>query len=215
MDLERELRTLPVAWPETPAFALELRHRRRRWPIALAIALTALAAAFAVPQSRSAILDFLHIGGETIHFVQTLPNAEQRPLGVGLGQLVSPAVARQLVPRLLLPRLARTPPLHATGDIVSLVFEYEGRPVLLSEFGSEGGTLLKKLTAESTRIEPVRVDADYGLWLSGGPHVFFFANRSPRLAGDVLLWEHGRYGYRLEGPGLTKGSALALARSLE
>ena len=89
MDLERELRALEVEWPPTPELRLVLEPVRRgsRRPLfaAVALALVALAAAFAVPQSRGAILRFLHLGGESIQFVETLPPAGTRPLDAGLG----------------------------------------------------------------------------------------------------------------------------------
>src|SRR3954462_14869939 len=104
MDLERELSALHVAWPPTPAFSYA--RRRARWPLAVALAAAVLAAAFAVPQSRGAILRFLHLGGVEIHFVHTLPPPRERPLSEGLGPVVTPAEARrELHGTLLLPPL--------------------------------------------------------------------------------------------------------------
>ena len=79
-----------------------------------------------MPQSRGAILRFLHLGGETIEFVDTLPPAEERPLTAGLGPVVSLAKARELVPGLALPPLAEQPQLHQSGTVVSLVFRQDG-----------------------------------------------------------------------------------------
>src|SRR2546423_12889266 len=108
MNLERELRALEVEWPPTPELrlVLEPRGRRSRRPLlaAVALALVAVAAALAVPQSRGAILRFLHLGGESIQFVQTLPPAGERPLWAGLGPLVSEPEARARIPALLPPR---------------------------------------------------------------------------------------------------------------
>ena len=100
MDLERELRGLAVAWPETPELRLELAARvRSRRPLLLAVAVAlvvaALAAAVAVPQSRGAILRFLHLGGVTVEVVDTLPSAQERPLAAGLGPVVTTAEARR------------------------------------------------------------------------------------------------------------------------
>ena len=112
-ELEHELRGLAahVAWPETPDAAgrLELAPRRRpllgrrrALAIALAAALLALAVALAVPDARSSILRFLHLGGVTIERVSTLPAAEERPLASNLGDPVTPAraavIARAAVP---------------------------------------------------------------------------------------------------------------------
>lgn len=215
MNLERDLRALQVDWPETPQFRLEPGRRRRRSLLAVAIVAGAVGFAFAVPQSRGAILRFLHLGGATIQFVSTLPTADERPLSDGLGEVVPLSVARSVMPGLLLPPLDRRPPLHyAPGEIISVVFEHRGRPVLLSELRGGGGSYLKKLASVGTNVEPVLVGAHDGLWITGTRHVVTFPRRPARLAGDVLLWETGSTTYRLEGPNLTKADAIALAESL-
>jgi len=218
MDLERELRALDVEWPPTPHLRLALEplvRRRSRRPLVavVALALVAIVAALAVPQSRGAILRFLHLGGESIEFVQTLPPAGERPLGAGLGPPVSEPEARASVPALLLPQVAGRLHLHESGGVVSVVFAHAGRPVLLSELPSGQGYLLKKL-AGTTNAEWVDVRGASGLWLSGAPHVFFFPREQARLAGSTLIWEADSTTYRLEGPALAKADALALARSL-
>ena len=217
MNLERELRALEVEWPATPELRLVLEPRRSRShrPLlaAVALALVALAAAFAVPQSRGAILRFLHLGGESIQFVETLPPAGTRPLDAGLGRNVSEAEARTRIPTLLLPPLAGRLRLHESSGVVSLVFEHEGKPVLLSELASGQGYFLKKL-AGTTNAEWVKVRGTFGLWLSGAPHVFLFPREPARLAGNTLVWESGGTTYRLEAPDLAKADALALAASL-
>lgn len=216
MDLERDLRALRVEWPAAPSFALELgRRRRRRWPVAVAIALAAIAVAFAVPQSRASILHFFDIGRVHVRVVDTLPPAQERPLSTGLGRRVSLQEARTDVPGLLVPATATTPVLYlAHGNVLSVLFEYKGEPVLLSELIGGGGVYLKKLAAGATGIEGVRVGNAPGLWLSGAPHVFFTPQRSSRLAGNVLLWETGSTTYRLEGRKLGKSEAIAIAESL-
>src|SRR5438093_13533161 len=104
-ELERDLRSLAaaVAWPPAPDFASRLDLRRRRLllrPAALAfavVAVAALAAALAVPQSRSAILRFFHLRGETMQRVNTLPRAEERPLAAGLGGQIGDARAASIL----------------------------------------------------------------------------------------------------------------------
>jgi hypothetical protein len=220
MDLELELRALEIDWPETPAFALREQPRRRwRWAAVAAIAAAAIAAAFAVPQSRGAILRFFHLGGATIQVVDTLPPAQnQASLSEGLGDVIPLDGARRTVSRLLVPPVDPLPSLHlAAGNIISVVFEAEGAPVLLSEIpngGSGGGAYLKKLASGETRVEGVQVGPDRGLFLSGRAHVVVFPRRSPRLAGPVLIWEHGGTTYRLEGPELTRATSLRIAASL-
>jgi len=217
MNLESDLRALQVDWPETPQFRLEpARSRRRaRYVLAFAILVVAVGAAFAVPQSRGAILRFLHLRGASIEFVATLPRADERPLTDGLGDVVSLSVARSVIPGLLLPPLDRRPPLHyAPGQIVSLVFEHRGEPVLLSELRGGGGSYLKKLASFGTSAEPVLVGGHDGIWITGARHVVTYPRRPARLAGDVLLWETRSTTYRLEGPSLTKADAIDLAESL-
>src|SRR4051812_21678764 len=121
MDLAHELSALAehVDWPATPELRLELEpraRRRSRRPLYAALALAAivaLAAAFAVPESRGAILRFLHLGGVTIERVDTLPPAAQRPLEAGLGRAVTLAEAkRQLGHDILAPEVSPLPQLH-------------------------------------------------------------------------------------------------------
>jgi hypothetical protein len=209
-----DLRSLDIAWPETPAFRLDFEPRRRvrRWPLVLAVASAAIAAAFAVPQSRGAILRFLDLGGVTIEHVDRLPAAEERPLGADLGPVVSPGVAAgELGHPLLLPDLEPLPPLHlASALVVSFVLSYRGEPVLVSELGYGDVGILKKVAATATLIEPV----PDGLWLSGGAHVLIFPGAPPRLAGNVLLVRRGGLTLRIEGARLAKADALRLAREL-
>ncbi len=217
MNLETELRTLPIDWPETPRLELALaQRRRRRWPLAVAIVVAAVAAALAVPESRGAILRFFHLGGVTIQVVDTLPPADERPLTAGLGPIIPTASAKRVIHALLLPPVDPPPPLHYTpGNVVSVVFEHKGHPVLLSEFPGGGGVYLKKLASGGSHIDGASVaGAGPGLFVSGPRHVAFFAGQSPRLAGNVLLWEADGVTYRLEGPNLSKEEAISLAQSL-
>src|SRR5581483_3015622 len=148
MNLERELSALRIDWPATPAFSAAPR-RRRRSAVAAAIALAALAIAFAVPQSRGAILRLFDVGAVHVRTVDTLPRATERPLSAGLGPVVPLASARALFPRLLLPRAGA--PIHlATGKVISVLFSSGGSPVLLQEFA--GGYYVKKLVAGTTTI---------------------------------------------------------------
>jgi hypothetical protein len=211
MDLERELRALPIEWPDTPQLRPQLARRRRRWPLVAAIALAAVAAAFAVPQSRGAILRFFDIGADKIQLVDTLPPAQQRPLDAGLGAPTTLLNARRLVPTLLLPPLGSPLALRLSSNVVSTVFLHHGRPVLLSEVGGNGA-YLKKIAGGQTNTRWVTVRKEfYGVWLSGKPHIFFFPREPARLAGNTLVWQGNGTTYRLEGPGLARREALDLA----
>ena len=221
MDLARELSALAahVEWPATPELRLSLEpapRRRSRRALFAAVALAVLlgvGVAFAVPQSRAAILRFLHLGAVTVRIVDTLPPAQERPLSVGLGPVISLADAKRLVPDLLLPPLATRPSLHgAGGNAVALVFKVDGKPVLLGEY-AYGPYLIKKIAGGATGVEWLDFDGAPALWISGAGHNVYFPGTSARLAGNVLVWERGSVTYRLEGT-LSKSAALELARSL-
>lgn len=222
MHLEPELRALAteIAWPETPPLRPQLEPRRREWRRPLLVAVTAglsaLAVAFAVPQSRAAILHFFHLGAVTIQFVDRLPAAQERPLGAHLGRTVSVATARSaLHNNLLLPPLTPPPPLHETKGIISMLFRYHGKAVLLSEISNRGNGLLKKLYGLGTHVTPVLVGRNPGFWISGAPHVYVFPSAPPRLAHDVLVWEQRTLTLRLEGRDLSEAAAETLARALK
>ena len=213
MNLEPELRALDVEWPATPELRLVLGRRRRRWPVLVLALVIALAAAFAVPQSRGAILRFFHIGSETIKVVDTLPPAEERPLDANLGIPVTLADAQSRIDGLKVP--AVVPPLHATGEAVSMVFTYHDKPVLLTEVPGDGVAALKKLASGQTKIQWIELRKNvWAVWLSGAPHVYLFPREPARFAGNTLVWVEGRTTYRLEGPTLSREEAVDLARSL-
>src|SRR5439155_1918726 len=93
-ELERGLRALgavvelppvPELGPRVRARLAEPPRRRLRRPLALALALVVLAlgAAFAVPQSRGAILRFLGIEGVTVIRSEKLPPLATGPVAPG------------------------------------------------------------------------------------------------------------------------------------
>jgi hypothetical protein len=210
--LGRELE-LPPAPDLVPAVRVRLAPRRSRRPLVLALAaaaLVALAAALAVPQARSTILRFFHLGGVAIERVETLPAAQERPLTQGLGPRVSVEEAATAAGfRPLLPRGIDHVYVNE-GAVLALLREHD-RPVLLTEFRS--GFYMKKLVGGQTQIEQVRVGRDYGLWVAGARHVFRMPSQAPRMAGNVLLWTHRDITLRLEGR-LTKAEAVRLALRL-
>lgn len=221
MQLESELHALAseIAWPTTPTLRPELEPRRRelRRPVlaALALSLTAIAVALAVPPSRAAILRFFHLGTATVQIVERLPAAQERPLAAGLGPTVPTAAARAtLQGKLLLPSLSTPPLLHARDGVVSMLFRYHGAVVLLSEISDRDGVLVKKLAGPATHVVPVQVGRNPGLWLSGAPHVLILPSGPPRLAHNVLLWHEGHLTLRLEGKHLTKTTAETLGQAL-
>jgi hypothetical protein len=211
-----------LEFPATPDLAaavsgrLEPRapsRRRRALVLVPVVVVLALAVAFAVPPARTAILHLFGVGGVTVVRVDALPPAQERPLGATLGTRSSPdRVERDLGFRFLLPPTNHAPQLYETSFAAAALLAMP-QPVLLTELRSDGGGLLKKLAGTGTRVESVRVNGDPGIWISGKAHVFIEPAAPPRLAGNVLVWQHGDVTLRLEGK-LTKADALGLARSI-
>jgi hypothetical protein len=233
-ELERQLLALPVAVPDAPDLAPAVLARlegegrpfpwRRAAVLALAVFAVAIAAAFAVPQARTTILHWFHIGGATIERVETLPSAVERSQAGGLGRPMSRKAAEQTVGfRLLLPPYKGGGPdrVYVLGDSLATVVLGIGpnHHGLLSEFPSFGPGSMKKLVRGETRLEDARVNGNEAVWIEGGTHTLKYFDRrfgvqeqNVRIHGNVLLWVRGGLTLRLEGIGLTKGKALFLAR---
>jgi len=213
------------AEPDVAPRVLERLERRKPFPwrplaVALAVAVVALGVAFAVPQARSAILRFFHLGGASVVRVETLPPAAERSQAEGLGDpLTREAAQRRVGFELVLPAASRR--VYVLGDsLASVLVRAHGRTVLLSEFPGER-QFLEKLVAGRTEVEHLRVDGRPALWIEGAPHVLQYFDRrrgfreQPILVrGNVLLWVHGPLTLRLEGR-LTRAQALELAQRID
>jgi hypothetical protein len=235
-ELERELRELggAIDFPSAPDLARAVRLRlaeRRPWwrkrrqalAVALAVLAVAAAAVMAVPSARTAILRFFHIGAVTVERVETLPQANERPLTAGLGRPLRPeAAARRAGFRMWLPPLRKPPErIYVRDGLQSAILDVpDAGPVLLTEIRGRQFGFAKKLVQPRTRMEEVTVNGFFGLWIEGAAHVIIFEGRSgriqevaTRLAGNVLVWEQNGLTLRIEGE-LTKAQALKLGRSL-
>ena len=230
-ELERRLRALAIAVPDEPDLAPAVLARvggrpfpwRRVAVLASALLAVAIAAAFAVPQARTTILHWFHIGGATIGRVETLPPAVERSQAGGLGRPMSLKGAERAVGfQILLPPYKCCGPgrVYVLGDSVATVILGVGRNhhALLSEFPSFGPLSLKKLTIGTTRLEDVRVNGIESFWIAGGTHTLTYFDRrynvheqTVRIHGNVLIWVRGGLTLRLEGR-LTKEEALLIAR---
>jgi hypothetical protein len=203
---------------------IETRGRRRRaLALALAVIVVGVGIAFAVPQARSAILRFFHLGAATVERVETLPPAQERSPVAGLGPGRSRAAAERIAGfRMQLPAFERGAPsqYYARPGVIAVTFRL-GKPVLLMELNGRQLGLTKKYVLGKTKVVPVNVsDTYFGLWIEGAPHVLVYAtpsgmqrNATTRLAGNVLLWEAFGLTFRLEGD-LSRDEALRLARKI-
>jgi hypothetical protein len=229
-ELESALRQLgrEVAFPPTPDLASAIRGRLERpprfWrrPVAIALAVVtvaAIAAVFAVPQSRSAILDWLGLQHVSVVRVEKLPVVPANG-GLDLGRRVTLDEAKRRAPWLLLPD-GRPDSVWVDESIprgkVSLVW---GTPshvrLLLTELS--GRAYIEKIVDGDTQVERVAI-GNGGAWFEG-EHVVMFQDRDgrfhdthARLARNTLVWQQEGVTLRLEG-GLTRDEALRIARTV-
>ena len=242
-DLERALVLLgdELAFPPAPDVSARVlarvaepppRRRRRALVLVLAALAVAVGAAFAVPQARSAILDFFGLRGATVQRVETLPVVPPRTAqALDLGRELGPGeLEGALVPSALGPPDAAYVSQEPYGRRVTLVYRpgdgipesvFTGVGVLVTEFvGEADERFLDKLADASTSVERVQVGPYDGLWLEGGPHVVMVESRGGsyedrgRLAGNTLLLERGDVLVRIEGD-LSRERAIEIAESLE
>jgi hypothetical protein len=227
-ELELELTALAgeIDVPAAPDLAgrvtTRIARRRRFFRLGAAAALgaAAIAVAFAVPPARSALLRFFHLRGVTIERVETLPAARERQLGRTLGHSMPLSAAERLVGfRLLLPPGARPGRARVRGELVSVVLERGGDPILVSEFLAPDYGLMKKVASAGTDVAPVRVGDAPGLWVEGSPHVLLFLvpgeplrSLPVEVRGNVLLWQRAGLTLRLQGR-LSRDDAIRLART--
>lgn len=212
-ELEHALESLEIDWPATPSFELRAPAARRYRPLVVALAvalLVAVASAFAVPQSRGAILRFFHLGGETIERVDTLPPAAERSLRASLGLRISRTQGASLLGRTF---AAPDVQLYRTGIVVSALLPGQ---VLLSELHTgDDPIIMKKFVGGATEVEEVVFGPGLtGLWIHGARHVFMAPQLPARFAGNTLVWQRGGITFRLEGKSLTRAEAIRLARTL-
>jgi hypothetical protein len=246
-ELERALVSLgtELAFPGAPdVSAAVLRRiaepappRRRRRVVVLAFAMLAVAigAAMAVPQARTAILEFFRLRGATVERVETLPRVPPATeSALDLGRPLPEARTDVKIPEVLIPEALGAPDASYVAEEpyglrLTLVYEpgegvpespYTGVGILVSEFVGEGADrYVEKLVGGGTRVERVQVGPYPALWIEGGPHVVFFENDGRvfedggRLAGNTLLVERNDVLVRIEGE-ISRERAIEIAESL-
>src|SRR5438132_4964952 len=144
-ELEQALVALSreVEFPPTPDLAgtvrarIDRRARTRRWLVlALAVLAVGIGIAMAVPDARSAILRFFHIGAVKVERVDTLPAAREAPLTAGLGTPRTRAEAeRRAGFRIILPKFKGAPPSghYALNGLIATVIRSGSTPPLLTQ----------------------------------------------------------------------------------
>ena len=250
-ELERTLAEVGgrIEWPEAADLTRSVRaaiggDSPRRFTPARALAYAAILAALVVaaslvsfPGVRTAVADFLGIGGVRIDTEGSAPTPAAE---LDLGEQMSLAGARDAVAFDVRLPAALGPPdsvwldTGVSGGQVALA--YQSSSDLPAAAGTDLGALvtqfpdaqvaeaaLKKVTGSQpgTTYEPVIVEGAQGFWISGEPHVIAYLepdgdirSETVRLSGNVLLWEAGGITYRIEST-LSKAKAIAIAESFD
>ena len=252
-ELERELRALgaTLEFPPTPDLATSVRRRlaaeapargpfsfRRGLVVAFAVLLVTVGAVMAVPQARTAVLEFLGLRGVTIERVPTSPTvteaAPELPAveDLFLGEPVTLVEAGRRVGFPLVPPPAELGEPDAvylsagvSGGQVAFVYldrEDEVR-LLFTQFraGLDEGFIYKTVGPE-TEVDFVSVEGERGWWLEGEPHEFVYIDPETseprpatlRLATNTLLWQRGEVTLRIEGD-VSRAEAVRIAESVD
>jgi hypothetical protein len=239
-ELERRLLELGAALevPATPDVMVAVRERlaarpararqltwfrrpRRLAIVAISLVVLLAGTAAAVPAIRHGIERLLGLRGAVVERVPQLP---QLPPGAGrrlnLGDRIPVARARQAASfqALLPPRGVDAA--YVSRDIAGGRISLTVGRSLVIEFRGQASPFILKLAGPGTRARRVRVAGGPGIFLDQAPHEVFFLDAhgsgqsdAVRLAGSVLLWQHGPLILRIEGRS-SLPKALALARSL-
>jgi hypothetical protein len=244
--LVSELRALsprldvPPAAEQTAAVCQRLRARQRpkkrpqpiarwrarilypRWRAALIVALTVVALAAAIPQSRAAIAHLLRLDGVELRQAPgpspaphpSLPGEQRMPLGQARQRVAFPI----LVPAKLGSPAAVT--VSDGGRVATLIYDRspygEAR---LDEFDGHLDPVYFEKFVQVGSVTEVPVNGTKGLWVAGPQEIVYvrsdgmIVQASARLTtGSTLIWGTPRVALRLEG-GFSKTSALAVAAS--
>ena len=231
-ELELRLERLggELDWPETPDLRDGVRRRlaegrrprawRRPLVIALAALLVLVGALLAVPQSRSAILDFFGVGSVTIRAVDEYPPLDLETGRQFYGEQMSLAEARrQAAFPIQVPRVDKLgePKVYYLPDVqqVSLVYGDPKKPRLLISQIIGTGAIEKLVNSEQTNLQLVRAGDAHGVWIEG-EHVLHMPqfDEEIRLVGNTLVMERvDNVTVRVEAD-IPKDEALEIFRSM-
>jgi hypothetical protein len=196
----------------------------RRVAIALAGAaflLIAAGAVAAIPDARHAVLRVLGLEGATVERVATQPHAPVAPelhLGpsVSLRRAGAEVGFRPLVPHGIGKPDRVAASAEVPGGELFLVYppgpglprsRFTGVGLLVGEFrGDLNPELIQKAVGPGGRIRRITIRGHRAIWIAGAPHELFYGTPSGaatatrvRLAGHVLLVQHGDVLVRIEG----------------
>ncbi|MGH2756331.1 MAG: hypothetical protein ACRDI3_00915 [Actinomycetota bacterium] len=241
-----------IEWPEEPDLVARVSHRiaaeprPRAWlpRVAFAAAVIVLLGAGLLvfsPATRTAIADFLGIGGVKVSFgptpegdigrefdlgaqVADVAEAEQRagfdvlaPNHPDLGDpdevwVDENTPAGALVALVYGPRMNISPP---PGEDASVVFTQFRAPLAGDDL------FFGKVAPGGTEVTKVRIGEVEGYWLEGDAHFFYYhvpgtglVEESVRVVGNVLLWEQDGFTFRLEVGDQRLTKALEIATTL-
>ena len=225
-----------------PVLRPALQPALARAAVALALIVAVLGGTLVFsPSARRAVAGWLGLRGVKIVVTPapTITPSVTPSLGTGLdlGKRVTLAQAQAGVPFRILVPTELGPPDEVylrTGFIENeVILLYRARPglpagpftgagLLLAEFQARIDTefIEKKIVFEgATDLEAVTVGGDPGYWIAGAPHFILYfdsqgrqAPDQTRLAGNVLLWQHGEVTFRIEAD-IGKDQALRIAGS--
>ena len=113
---------------------------------------------------------------------------------------------------------------HLTGNapFTRVALIYPDQTTLTEFLGLIQPDAFQKVVGPGTTVEPVRVGASDGYWITGAPHdlVLFYLDpdgvsrfREVTVTGNVLIWQAGAVTLRFETP-LERDAAIAVATSL-
>ncbi|MGZ4187004.1 MAG: hypothetical protein ACXVUE_03650 [Solirubrobacteraceae bacterium] len=239
--LEQQLIELGSALeiPEAPDLVAAMRdrlsnhpaRRRLRWPtfrgqrrtVVLGIALAVLLAgtAAAIPPVRHAIERVFGINGAVVERVPQLPPLPKTAgARLHLGRPIPVADARHAASFTALLPPSGVSAAYVANDVAGGRISLVAGRLLVIEFRGGSRPFILKMIAVGTHVIRARVGGDSAAYLEGAPHEVFFldAHGNPRtddvrLAGNVLLWQHGSLTLRIEGARSLR-DAVAVAQSL-
>ena len=228
--LEADLRAAAerVARPPRPDLAEAVLARldeppraRRRWPAAVAAGAVLVAGLGFSPQVRAFAADLLERAGiELSDEPSDASRTPGEPLPSTHDSDVDRAASEAVFPLSILSSLGEPEAVTVSdgGRVVSM--SWRDGDVALDQFDGTFGPVFEKQIGELD-VRQVDLAGTPGWWIPG-PHDLLYVDRdgevvsaTARLAGRTLIWESGDgVTFRLEVQGLTRGEAVAIARSV-